>query len=177
MSDGWVRRAALAAWALAVTAFVLGFVTPFGARSGSSQSGRVAFYVRGSAHVSEGSPTPIEYETVTNLGNGWHAPSTFRAPVSGLYYLTVEFVKDAFHHGGTEDDVFVYIQVHTPPASPTIQARAFSGQDSGKRELGAAAMVVHLVAGTTVRTLAHSDGAPPKKRHIAAVNFSGFLVD
>lgn len=146
-------------------------------RRASSAEGPVAFSVRGASHVSEGDAVLLAYtQTLSNIGGGWDGTSTFTAPADGVYYFSAEFVKDAFSFEATVDDVYLYIRVVPSVPGPATTVTAWSGQNSGKRELGAVSTVVYLTAGSEVYTEAHSDGIPPKKRHLKRFYFTGALV-
>lgn len=167
--------------ALAVTFGIGGFLANgIGTSAIAQSSSTVAFSVRGKNHISSGTPKIVKYQdTLTNVGAGWNGATTFTAPGDGTYFFSIDFVKDAYLFGGTEEDVFVVLQTQAPGApEPTDVVNAWAGQGGGKRGTGAVSVVLQLAEGTVVRTRAGSDPVPNGfKRHIPQIHFTGFLIE
>jgi hypothetical protein len=138
-----------------------------------------AFSARSHGHQSSGPMELIKYPyTITNVGDAWDK-DTFTVPVTGLYYFSVEFVKDSASFGGTKDDVFVYLEINPPGSTPVSRpVFAWSGEGDDNRGTGAVSTVLQLPAGTPVRTKAYSDGATGSEpvRHLILTTFSGYRI-
>ncbi len=105
------------------------------------------------------------------MGGGWTpGGGTFIAPCPGLYSFSISFVKDAYYHGGTTNDVFVHI-TH----NGVEKGYAWSGAGAGNRDTGAYNLVLLLQQGDYVQTFVSSDGNGAT-RHLARYNFTGHLV-
>jgi hypothetical protein len=138
----------------------------------------IAFSVTGNCHVSNGIDIPLEYSIViTDEGQGWAAgaPVMFVAPCNGLYFFTIDFVKDSYYNNGTTDDVAIdLIKVPSGSSSGWYVGDAWSGEGAGSRGTGTYNVVLRLNFGDKVYTKAHSDGG--LQRHIIEYHFSGFSI-
>lgn len=134
-------------------------------------SGLVAFSVSGTGHISQGGLALLGYPTIHTLeGGGWAAGGgTFIAPCAGVYFFNVSFVKDAYYHGATADDVFVHVL-----KNGVDKGRATSGQGNVDRGTGTYSVTLFLKQGDHVQTFVSSDG--DAKRHLLEFNFTGHLV-
>lgn len=171
-----------AALAIAASVAVSGEVTV------SAQAAPIAFAARGKDHFSKGPPAVVTYNsTVTNQGGHWNGSTTFTAPQSGVYFFSVQFVKDTYYPAppghplagehGTKKDVYVSLSVTPSSVVPPGPYRAWAGKDAGgDRATGAMSTVLELPAGATVTTKA-SSGFPAPTRHVIQVYFSGFLIE
>ncbi len=131
----------------------------------------VVFSVSGQGHTSDGNPDILSYDPpAADVGHGWVAPATFKVPVSGIYFFTLSFVKDAYYQGGTEDDVFVRLRKN----GTEILASAWSGEGSGKRGTGTVSVAIKLHKDDAIDTVADSDGGV--KRYVAQYQLTGFLI-
>ena len=130
---------------------------------------QVVFSAKNESHRSSGMPALINYDsTVVNEGGAWDGATTFTAPISGVYFFTLGFVKEAFGEP-TEDDVFV----HLNKGDETLGS-AWSGQGTGFRGTGTLSLAIHLDAGDEITTLAASDEGA--ERFIRRLHFTGFLI-
>ncbi len=136
----------------------------------------VVFSVSGRGHVSEGNPTVLSYSTNhVNFGEGWQSSSsTFNVPVTGIYFFSISFVKDAYKNEGTEDDVYIHLRKN----ASEIVGSAWSGEGAGKRGTGTYTVAVKLQKGDIIDTLAASVGKSGSeyKRHIHTYHFTGHLI-
>ncbi len=142
---------------------------------------KIGFSATG-AHRSSGGRELLSYgppitNVRPNIWSGFVGNSTFVAPCDGLYYFSITFVKDPFigRPYGTTDDVFVYITQKRGAGPFVDKGYAWAGEGAGRRG-GAYNVVLELLAGDWVQTWAHSDGIPPKYRHLMKHDFGGFLI-
>ena len=110
----------------------------------------------------------IEYNrTILNEGNHWDGRD-FTAPEDGCYHFTINFVKDGYSSGGTQDDVYVALyHMNTHVGS------AWSGQGD-RRSTGCLSVNLKLKVGDKIKTYAQSDGG--RARNIVAIYISGFKI-
>ena len=133
----------------------------------------IAVSVYGSNHVSGGSDTLLFYSNVvTNEGGAWNNNSAFIAPCNGLYFFSINFVKDSYYHNGTTDDVRIYLTKNLSTANVGIGA--WAGEGGGNRGTGAFSIILRLNGGDWIQTWAHSDGGP--QRHISSYNFTAHRI-
>lgn len=133
----------------------------------------IAVSVYGNNHFTSGQDVLLTYKNViTNEGGAWNPSiaSHFVAPCAGLYFFTISFVKDAYYHGGTTDDVMVYLTKNVT----TMVGEAYSGEGAGMRGTGVYSVTLRLAQGDAVQTFVHSDGGP--MRHLAEYNFTGYRI-
>ena len=110
----------------------------------------------------------IKYEkTITNEGASWDGLK-FTAPVEGLYFFTVSFVKYVDYEGATLDDVYVQIWLNG-----VSQGGGMSGIGTGKSGSGTCGLVLKLNKGDYVETRA-SNGR--MRRYIRDCYFTGFRL-
>jgi len=126
--------------------------------------------VQGSEHSSVGNNVTMRYQSVSsNNGGGWVGPSTFFAPTTGVYFLAITAVKDAYYHGGTQDDVYMFLR-----RNGDYLGHGWSGEGTGMRGGLAYSTMLRLNAGDRITTLAGSDNGLP--RHLAKYELSGFKL-
>jgi hypothetical protein len=124
------------------------------------------------SYAAPGSGNPVN--PVTNEGGAWQNPN-FIAPCSGLYFFSIEFVKDSYYsYGtppqfGTQDDVSVYLM-----RNGAYVGEAWSGEGAGKRGTGAYTVILRLNMLDSIQTWVHSDGGP--MRHLSYYNFTGHRI-
>ena len=129
----------------------------------------IAFTAKLNTHVSHGEDLMLEFrDTILNEGLVWNSKE-FRVTVSGLYHFDLNFVKDSYYHGGTQDDVSVYIKHNN-----VSHGSAWSGEGGGRRGTGAYSTTLRLTKGDIISTFVHSDGG--HQRHIAQLTFTGVLI-
>ena len=127
----------------------------------------VAFSAECTDHNSSGSASLIQYNK-THLASDFWNGNTFTAPQPGIYHFAISFVKDGFGDD-TEDDVFVYFYLNGG-----YKARAWSGQDTGKRGTGSMVITLFLNANDAITTKGYSDGGD--QRRIRECHFTGYAV-
>ncbi len=131
----------------------------------------IAFSVTGWRFESSGDATLLTYASeLTNEGGGWGHNSVFIAPLSGLYYFAVHFMKST-SEGGTKGDVSVWIA-----KNGEFKGQAWSGvmnaAKSGDKGNGVCIILLRLQAGDWIQTYVVSAGN--KKRIIYLYNFVGY---
>lgn len=137
---------------------------------GCNQGTKVAFSVQGSKHVSQGADVQVKFNKVLlNEGSGW-SNHEFKCPESGIHYFDLNFVKDAYYHNGTTDDV----SLHLLKNGVRVDGSAWSGEGDGKRGTGAFSVLLDLQKNDVIRVFVHSDGGPI--RHVAQYSFTGFKI-
>lgn len=132
-------------------------------------SGQVAVSATGNGFGTGGADHLLNYPTTyTNEGNAWlpvgpMGGSMLYVPAGcgGLYYLAVEFEKDAWvscnGQVGTQDDINVYFRLNGGPGPLGSGAGAWSGEGDGRRGTGAYGLVTRLRDFDQVTTWVHSD--------------------
>lgn len=137
----------------------------------------IAVSVMGANHYSSGQDVLLNYPLPTppraNEGGAWFGNSTFIAVCPGLYYFAVDFVKDTAYHGGTNDDVYIYIA-----RNGSYLGAAWAGEmepsQQYDRSTGAYHVILRLQLGDYIQTFVHSDGGV--MRNIYNYNFSGHRI-
>ncbi|MBN2533726.1 MAG: hypothetical protein JXB88_12595 [Spirochaetales bacterium] len=98
----------------------------------------------------------LEYDIVYTLKNALWDGSVFTAHRNGLFVVTVSFVKDAYYHNGTQDDVYVTVYKEDISGVRTSMGLAWSGEGTGKRGTGTYTVVAELLEGEKILTVAHA---------------------
>ena len=133
----------------------------------------IAVSVYGSNHVTSGQDVVLTYpNVVTNEGGAWYGNSTFIAPCKGLYFFSINFVKDSYYNNGTQDDVFIYLTKNGSSAG--LGVGAWSGEGAGRRGTGAFSIILRLKPGDWIQTWVRSDGG--YKRHVMSYNFTAHRI-
>lgn len=138
----------------------------------------VAFSVVNGEHYSGGQQLPIDFtplnnnpaQIIINEGNGWDGTNTFVVPCEGVYYISVDFVKDTSRPTyNTQDDVFIKIAVNNQ-----FIAFAWSGEmipsQPYDRSTGAGHVIKRLKLQDRVNLWVWSDGM--RNRCLRNINFS-----
>ncbi len=129
----------------------------------------VAFSCQSESHVSSGSDKRLSYNnTSINSGKCWDG-KRFTAPVKGLYFFTMSYVRDAYYKGGTSDDIQVWIRLNG-----ANKASAWTGQGDGKRATATCNVIFNMKKGDFVETYVTSDGG--EKRYLRRCYLSGFRL-
>jgi C1q domain-containing protein len=136
-----------------------------------------AFSGRCDEHTGVGNPDRIDYNLViTNQGNHFDG-AVFTTPAAGYYYFSIEFVKDAYSHHGTADDVYVVLHHWVGDETHKRPVYAWSGEGAGQRGTGAASVALQLPQGAHVATYSEGDGGSNSPtRFLPLVIFSGFRI-
>jgi hypothetical protein len=118
-----------------------------------------AVSVMGYKHVSEGPDRVLEYPvTITNEGGAWFKNSIFIAPCNGLYFFTIDIVRDSYYFPGTsKDDIWVYLTKN----GAVVPAKAWAGAADDIRQPGSCGVILRLKAGDAIQTWVRSEGVPP----------------
>jgi hypothetical protein len=113
-------------------------------------------------------------QATTDYGGAWNG-ATFTVPAGGLYYFSLDFVRDSFvAPAGTWDDVQLYLLVDDQDVGYAWAGESDSTDPAAKRMTGAYSTVLQLHEGQVVRVECGSDGG--QARHLRNVHFSGARV-
>ncbi len=128
------------------------------------------FSAQGYGHVSVGDATLLQYgHTHVEIPDGTWDGASYKVRVTGVYFFSIAFVKDAYNNGGTSDDVFIFLRINNKDIG-----KAWSGEGAGQRGTGAYSVAIKCKRGDVVQSWAGSDGG--KKRHIVDYQFTGYLI-
>ncbi len=128
----------------------------------------IAFSARCTEHVSNASNALITYDRTLLESDFWDG-TRFTAPRDGVYFFSISFVKDAYYHDGTEDDVYVHLCKNNE-----FVGFAWSGQGTGKRGTGALSLTLHLKQNDVITPKTDDDESVSDKRHISEAYITGF---
>ncbi|MBK7407100.1 MAG: S8 family serine peptidase [Saprospirales bacterium] len=129
----------------------------------------VAFTASGESHISQGADLQLSYpDTYSNEGSAWDG-TQFVAPATGIYHFVVSFVRDALKHGGTLDDVRIFLKHNN-----VVVGKAWSSEGAGWAGSGSFAASLSLAKGDVITTFVSSDKGD--KRHVSYYTLCGHMV-
>ncbi len=129
---------------------------------------QVAFSATGEGHLSEDSEVLLSYNTTfTNEGGGWNG-SQFTAPVDGLYFFYISFVRDT-ENNGTNNDVWIEIK-----KNGISYGVAWSREAAVDGSTGTYAVVIQMAEGDYVETFVNTELG--RKRHLAYYSLTGYRL-
>src|SRR6185295_13637903 len=136
---------------------------------GKFQDKPIAFSVWGWNHRTAGQNVLLEYpNTITNEGGAWIRNSTMVALCDGLYFFSIEFVKDPYKNEGTKNDVNLGLY-----KNGQWVGQALAGKAEGK-ETGAYSVILRLQQNDLVQTYIHTDDG--SMRNLGYYNFTGHRI-
>lgn len=141
----------------------------------------VVFSAEGTVHKSEGPADGLlEYASPphVNKGNAWDGTRAFIAPVAGIYYFSVYFMKRAFEEGiESADDVKVFLKRNGAVVLVVTAGEDLRQGSSGRiyRQCASKTIAFHMDAGDRVDTWVNIDGRL-KTRFIDEYGITGFLI-
>jgi hypothetical protein len=104
------------------------------------------------AYVTKPVSKILTYDITYTRENALWDGSVFTAHRDGLFVVTVSFVKDAYYHDGTQDDVYVTVYREDVSGNRKSMGNAWSGEGTGKRGTGTYTVVVELKEGEKILT-------------------------